>query len=128
MNFTMTNNNRYYVVYMLLFRNGQYYIGKTKNFNRRMRQHQHGNYNGKINLKEEAVLLNVGFTSKVLFEVPPSVPKHLKQHCMDNMERIIIHREAKKVYDEMTGENSNFQDYQPYRHIINKKLVNTQLY
>lgn len=119
--------NSYYVVYKLTFRNGQYYIGKAKDFNRRMRQHQQGVFDG-ANLKELTVLANRGFTCSVLMCAPSYLSDYSKQIWMDNMERTVIHCEAKKVYDELMGENSHFSDYQPYRHIINKKMVNTQLY
>jgi hypothetical protein len=120
-------SNFYYVIYRLTFRNAQSYIGKAKNYNRRVRQHQLGVYDS-ANLKEMTVINNMGFTSRVLMVAPSYLDDSIKQIWMDNMERIVIHCEAKKTYDEITGENSDFKDYQPYREIINRKMVNTQLY
>lgn len=119
--------NFYYVIYLLTFRNGQYYIGKAKDFNRRMQQHRHGVFEG-ANLKESTVLANMGFACRVLMVAPSYLSGNNKQIWMDNMERTIIHCEAKKVYDEITGENSHYADYQPYKNIVNRKMVNTQLY
>ena len=119
--------NYYYVIYLLTFENGQYYIGKASDFNERMEQHRRGNFNG-VNLKELVVILNMEFDSKILCVAPCYLCNDDKQIWMDNMERTIIHNEAKKVYDEITGENSMFDDYQPYKEIVNVKLVNTQLY
>lgn len=119
--------NFYYVIYLLTFRNGQYYIGKAKDFNRRMQQHRHGVFDG-VNLKESTVLANMGFTCRILMVAPSYLSDDIKQIWIDNMERTIIHCESKKVYDEITGENSHYADYQPYKSIVNKKMVNTQLY
>lgn len=120
-------NNHYYVIYQLTFSNGQYYIGKAKDFNRRIQQHRRAVFSG-ANLKETTVIANGGFTCRVLASAPQHLSDTEKQIWMDNMERIIIHREAKNAYDEVTGENSNYADYQPYKDTVNKRLVNTQLY
>jgi len=119
--------NSFYVIYKLIFKNGQYYIGKAKDFQRRMRQHQKGVFDG-ANLKEMTVNANQGFFCSVLVSAPIYLPDRLKEIWMDNMERIIIHCEAKKVYNEVMEKNCEFNDYHPYRKIVNKKLVNTQLY
>lgn len=125
--FAIMKTNFFYVVYLLQFTNGQYYIGKAKNFKRRMQEHHRGKFDG-INLKERTVLTNIGFTCRILKSAPPDLSDNMKQIWIDNMERTIIHCESKKVYDEITGEDSHHKDYQPYKHIVNRKLVNTQLY
>lgn len=33
-----------------------------------------------------------------------------------------------EIYDKITGEDSHYIDYQPYKNIVNKIMVNTQLY
>ena len=119
--------NHRYVIYMLLFPNGKFYRGKAKDFKRRMQQHQKGEFNG-VNLKERTVIENRGFKCKVIASAPTTLPESAKQIWMDNMERTVIHCESKKIYDEITGENSQFSDYQPFRKIVNQKMVNTQLY
>ena len=119
--------NRQYVIYKLSFPNGKFYIGKAKDFERRVQQHQKGEFNG-VNLKERTVIENKGFKCKVIASAPITLSESEKQIWMDNMERIIIHRESQKTYNEITGQNSQFSDYQPFRKIINQKMVNTQLY
>lgn len=112
---------------MLTFENGQFYIGKTKNFDQRLWQHQHGDFDG-VNQKENAIFANMGFKYHILRSAPSGLSDEQKQIWIDNMERMIIHCKAKEVYDELTGEDSNFKNYQPYRKIINEKMVNTNLY
>ena len=116
-----------YVIYILKFPDGRYYIGKAKDFRRRMNQHKNGISNDK-NLKCALIKSCRRFVGEVLFTAPQHMSDVAKQAWMDNMERIVIHSECQKVYNELTGEHSNYADYTFARNLINRKLVNTQLY
>ena len=120
-------NKHRYVIYRLTFADGTYYIGKTKDYERRMSQHQRGFINS-CNLKADIVLRNGGFYSEIIAEAPQGFSETHKQIWMDNMERTIIHSECQKVYYSLTHDNVSYKDYMPFRDIINTKIVNTQLY
>ncbi len=117
-----------YVIYRLNFPNGQFYIGKAKNFIRRLEQHKSGKF-GDRNLKNLTVLqcgriLNY----EILCKSPSGLSEIDKQKWMDNAERLIIHNEARNVYNKITGKDTNFLDYSFAKDIINQEMVNTQLY
>ena len=119
------NNN--YVIYRIDFPNGCYYIGKAVDYRRRMNQHKKTGHNIG-NLKVSVVAKCGTFTAKVLYSAPDYLSDDEKQIYIDNLEKMVIHDEARKVYNLLTGEQTNYRDYHPYRGIVNKILVNTQLY
>lgn len=119
--------NHYFVVYKVIFFDGKFYIGKTMNYNRRMKQLKRANFSS-CNLKDKTVVQSGMFYSKILEEAPAHFSDEDKQIWLDNTERIYIHKEAKRVYNEITGINSNYKDYSRYKDIINQKMVNTLLY
>lgn len=104
-----------YVIYKLTFPDGKYYIGKTKNLRKRLCEHANNP-------------LHPNFTFEVLAKAPHDISNSRKQQWIDNMERLLIHNECEKIYTEITGDNTQFYDYQPFKHIINERLVNSQLY
>lgn len=116
-----------YVVYKLILPDGRYYIGKTNNIERRILEHRKCKIKN-INIKNNAILENGGFNVEILYSAPENLDKHSSQLCIDNMERLLIHKHAKMIYENLTGENSNFIDYTPYKQIINEKLLNTKIY
>lgn len=117
-----------YVIYILRFPNGMFYIGKAKDFVKRIEQHRYGKSNDK-NLKSIIVFENGRlFVADVLYKAPSSLCDSDKQAWMDNAERIVIHNEARRVYNELTGQDTNYSDYSFAKKIVNQVMVNTQLY
>ena len=116
-----------YVIYRLDFSNGCYYIGKATIYHERMYKHKTDLRKIK-NLKVSTIIECQGFTPRILCVAPSYLPDGDKKVWMDNVERMVIHDEARKVYNKLTGQDTSYYDYQPYKDIINKILVNTQLY
>lgn len=116
-----------YVVYKLTLPDGKFYIGKTNNLERRIQEHRKCVLDD-VNLKNNSILENGGFFVEILYEAPLSLSNDLKEICIDNMERKLIHEASKKVYNEITQQDTNFIDYTPFKSIINEKLINTKIY
>ena len=93
-----------------------------------MKEHRNGSFKD-TSFKSSRLLKNdCLFTSQILYQAPENLSNELKQVWMDNMEKEVIHREAKRVYDEITGENSNYLDYTCVKDIVNCQMLNTVLY
>ena len=115
-----------YVIYRIDFRGGKFYIGKAKNFFNRKDGHLNGCINGKT-LKDK-VLFNSPYKFTIIDHAPENWTDYARQNWMDNMEKRYIHDYARQAYNEITGLNTDYDNYSDYRHIINRKMVNTQLY
>lgn len=117
-----------YVIYKIAFPDGRFYIGKAKNFRRRINEHYRHSYSDRglksLTINEN----NKNFIAEVLFCAPSELSDSGKQIWMDNMERIVIHNFSKEVYNSITGKNTNYSDYSFAKNIINRIMVNTQLY
>lgn len=115
-----------FVIYRIDYSSGLFYIGKTNNLKRRVKEH----YLGFIN--SDAYRYKIGRNDikrvTIIQKAPDNLTLKEKQVWINEAERYYIHEYAKKVYNTLTNKDTDFKDYSPFREIINTKMTNLLLY
>lgn len=115
-----------FVIYRISFPDGRFYIGKTKNLHKRKLAHISKSIKG--DTLKDSVLFASPYRFEIIDSAPPQLSPIKKQKWIDDKEKYYIHAFARKVYNEATNSDSDYESYSQFKEIVNRKMVNMILY
>lgn len=128
-------NDTFYVVYLITAyfkdEDGErvlYYVGKSNKYMRRAHEHMKEILTNKAVRKYNILSQADTVKFEILDWANPDFSEAEKQLWMDNTEKHYIHHYARIIYNTLMGVETNYPSYKPFRKIIEKGLLNKQLY